>query len=364
MKPIYSLMSSAKQSLDMTMYELEDAQAITILESDAARGVKVRVLLDRAYSGASANATAYSQLNAHGVLARWAPSATIFHQKTITVDDHTTAIMTLNLTSQYYSADRDFAVITTDPRDVAAIEQGFKLDWSNTGSPQPVSAGTNLVWSPGAEPAILGLINSAQHSLLVENEEMDDPDVTGALVAAARRGVNVEVAMTDSSSWASAFAELAAAGVKVRTYSPSASLYIHAKVIVVDDTRAFVGSQNFSVSSLVYNRELGIVLVQASLVQTLATTVTSDFNGGTPYTTPKAGGCSASAQPANDGYSGDYDVFVHSDEPGEQATASDAGDSYSGYTDGDGYAVIRLWDTSPGETITVTVGGATCSTSA
>jgi phosphatidylserine/phosphatidylglycerophosphate/cardiolipin synthase-like enzyme len=381
MQPIYSLMSSPRHELEMTMYELADPQSVSILEADAARGVTVRVILDQAYSGASVNAAAYSALSSHGVQVHWAPAGTIFHQKTITVDDHTSAIMTLNLTSEYYSTSRDFAVVTTDPSDVAAIEQVFAADWASSGPPEAGAHATNLVWSPGAEAPILDLIGSATRSLLVENEEMDDPDVAVALEDAARRGVDVEVVMTYSSSWVGEFDDLVDGGVKVGTYSSDASLYIHAKVIVADDTTAFVGSQNFSVASLDYNRELGVVTSDADLVDPIARIVSSDFagsarfvpgaaSGGAPAPPPSttapgsAPWCRASAAPANDGYAGDYDVYVESDQPDEKATASDAGDTYSYYTNASGYAVIYLWHTSPGEAIEVTVGAASCSTTA
>jgi cardiolipin synthase len=379
MQPVYSLMSSAHHRLDMTMYELADPQAVAILEADASRGVAVRVLLDQDYSGASVNAAAYAALGSHGVQVHWAPAGTIFHQKTITVDDRTAAIMTLNLTSEYYSSTRDFAVVTTDPADVAAIEQVFAADWVDSGPPQPGPIGTNLVWSPGAEAPLLALIQSAQHSLLVENEEMDDSDVAEALEAAARRGVDVRVVMTYSSDWEAEFDALVGAGVKVSTYASDASLYIHAKVIVADGSTAYVGSQNFSESSLDYNRELGLITDDPPIVGPLARTVTSDFDGATAFTSASSVGgssppttvassagawCTATASSANDGYAGDYDVDVHSNQPDEKATASDAGDTYSYDTDGSGYAVIDLWNTSPGEAITVTVGGATCSTTA
>ncbi len=352
------------------MYELADPQAVDILEADAARGVVVRVLLDQDYSGASVNAGAYSELGSHGVQVRWAPAGTIFHQKTITVDRHTSAIMTLNLTSEYYSSTRDFALVTTDPADVAAIEQVFGSDWSGSGAPETGTTGTNLVWSPGAEAPLLALIGSARHSLLIENEEMDDSDIVDALISAARRGVGVEVVMTYSSSWAAELEDLAAAGVRVHTYASDAALYIHAKVIVADDRTAFVGNQNFSVSSLEYNRELGVITSDAALVEAVARTVTGDYDGASPLSAPPTTAtstgawCQASASPANDGYPGDYDVYVHSNQPDERATASDSGDTYSHDTDASGYAVIYLWNTSSGETITVTVGLARCSTTA
>jgi hypothetical protein len=74
--------------------------------------------------------------------------------------------------------------------------------------------------------------------------------------------------------------------------------------------------------------------------------------------------CRATATPANDGYSGDYDVSVYSNQPYREATASDSGDTWSHETDGSGSATITLWHQYSGETINVTVGGARCDTTA
>jgi hypothetical protein len=71
--------------------------------------------------------------------------------------------------------------------------------------------------------------------------------------------------------------------------------------------------------------------------------------------------CTASATPANNGYSGDYDVSVTSDQPNQRATARDSGDSGSDDTDALGSVTILLYHQSPGEQIDVTVGGASCS---
>ena len=57
-------------------------------------------------------------------------------------------------------------------------------------------------------------------------------------------------------------------------------------------------------------------------------------------------------------------MYIHSNQPEQKATASDAHDSWSGQTDGSGYVDIRLYHTAPGATILVTVGAASCSTTA
>ncbi|HEV2360427.1 MAG TPA: hypothetical protein VGS21_01870 [Acidimicrobiales bacterium] len=83
-----------------------------------------------------------------------------------------------------------------------------------------------------------------------------------------------------------------------------------------------------------------------------------------PPTTAPSGGawCRASASPAKDGYAGDYDIYVTSNVPYADATASSATDTYGYETNGSGSAAIYLWHQSAGEAVTVTVGGATCYT--
>ena len=289
MGPIYALLASARHTVDLVMYELEDTQAEQLLAADAAHGVDVRVVLNSAYTG-SENDAAFSYLNGHGVHVRWAGAGyALTHQKTLVVDGLVAAIMTLNWTSRYYSDTRDVAVIDRTPADVAAIEATFEADYGGTRiTPAP---GADLVWSPTtSEAALLSLINGAQRDLFVENEEMSSREIIDAIAGAARRGVDVEICMTNSSSWSSEFATLVGSGVHIRVYAPDAPLYIHihAKVVVRDpaaaDQEAFVGSQNFSTESLLYNRELGIVLDGGSLVGQLVTTIRDDYAGAAPWT--------------------------------------------------------------------------------
>ncbi|MGO8683231.1 MAG: phospholipase D-like domain-containing protein [Thermoleophilia bacterium] len=282
-QPLYALLGSARHSLDMVIYELEDNRACAVLAADAARGVRVRVMLDHRFIGRY-NEAAFSYLAHHGVAVRWAPSRfDLTHEKAIVVDNRLAAIMTLNLTARYYDSTRDFALLDRTSADVAAIEATFSSDWS--GGSSVSTASHALVWSPGAEQTLVSLIASARHSLLIENEEMKDSAIITALEVSARRGVRVEVVMTRATEWSRAFSALSKAGVTVRTYAASAPLYIHAKVIVVDGgfsgERVFVGSQNFSVTSLSYNRELGIITAAPTIVSSVATVVRSDAASAT-----------------------------------------------------------------------------------
>jgi PLD-like domain len=189
--------------------------------------------------------------------------------------------------------------------------------------------------------------------------------------------VHVTVIMTADPDWDAAFTELARAGVHIRLYADeSSSLYIHAKAIVADAGRsgeqALVGSQNFSVASLDYNRELGILTRDKALVAAVSATLAGDYAGAAPYApaaapTPghgQASGawCRATAS-VYDAADDENNVYVHSNQPYQEATARADGYSHTYRTDGSGYALIYLNGPPPGARITVTVGGATCTTS-
>jgi cardiolipin synthase A/B len=289
---IYNLISAAKSTIDMTMYELEDTTAQNLLCSAAANGVTVRVILD-VNDEKSNNTSAYDQLKDCGVNVVWAYTKyEATHQKTITIDGATanaqTAIMTANLTSRYYSTTRDFAVIENNATDIAAIEATFAKDYAHS-SVTP-SNGADLVWSPtNSQTSLLAIINDAKTSLLVENEEMSDSAIVSALEKAAEKGVSVTVVMTnDDNEYSSEFNALTKDGVKISTYPDNdTALYIHAKSILADygtsSAVAFVGSENFSSASLTENRELGLTTTNASIMQQLETTMSSDYSGGTPW---------------------------------------------------------------------------------
>jgi cardiolipin synthase len=281
--PIDALLAAPQHQLDLVMYELVDPTAVGILEADAARGVTVRVVLDQNRER-TANTPAYDALAAHGVHVAWASTAfEATHEKAFVIDPGTpgaeVVIMTLNLTSRYYTDTRDVAVVDPDPTDVAAVEATFAADFAaaGTGAAPMAASAPDLVWSPGSAPALLALIGSATKTLAVENEEMSDSAVVAALSAAARRGVAVTVVLTEDDDYTSELTELETAGVTVRLLPDRSSvLYIHAKVIVADDSRAFVGSENFSAASLDDNRELGVVLSDPSAAATLASIIATD----------------------------------------------------------------------------------------
>jgi cardiolipin synthase len=80
------------------------------------------------------------------------------------------------------------------------------------------------------------------------------------------------------------FARLARAGVRISYYHSSDGFYIHGKVIEADygtrHAKVFIGSENFSNTSLNQNRELGLITASRAVLSSIARTFATDFRNG------------------------------------------------------------------------------------
>ena len=299
---LYALINSAQTTIDMTMYEMQDNTFTADLVAACQRGVKVRVLFSP--GEVSASQANYNTLNSSGSNCAAEAANTAFentHQKTVTVDGATTAVMSLNLQTKYYPTTRDYMMIYNDPNDIAAIEATFAMDWAagkpNGGTQGPSDfsyqpgAGTDLIWSPTtAQAAMTNIIANAQHDLTIENEELSSSAsyIINALVTACKKGVQIHFTIVNDSSYAAGFQTLKSAGCDPHVYPDTSSgFYVHAKAVVADyglsTQSVYMGSINYSNASMNNNRELGMYVTDPASITQLYTTMTADYNGGTAY---------------------------------------------------------------------------------
>ena len=142
-------------------------------------------------------------------------------------------------------------------------------------------------WTPAnatstdARKRLLQLVASAKTSLEMEAEGFGETQLTDAIIAAHARGVAVKIVLESSQS--STTGEAAAIAKLKDNKVPVVGVtkpYIHAKTIVVDGTRAFVGSQNFTFTALVQNREIGVIFDAPAEVAKVRNTITLDYGNG------------------------------------------------------------------------------------
>lgn len=278
---------AAKKSVHMTMYLLTKNDFIYALGDQAKAGLDVKVVLNKAFpSNGGSNSASFAALQQRGVSVVYAPSAFDYtHAKCVILDGTEAWIMTMNLTNTSAKENREFLVVDRDSADVADAERLFQADFAG----DAVSVSGKLVVSPkGAsvtEPRdrLQALIDGAKESIDVAAQGISDARVVGALVAARGAGVRVRV-VTDGASYPGspaqqeAVVQLKAAGAEVVRVD---SIDMHAKAIVADRARAFVGSQNFTATALLSNREIGVMTDVAAEVAKISAAIDADFAAGT-----------------------------------------------------------------------------------
>ena len=278
---LISMINRARSSVDVVMYGFTDLRLYQALKSAKKRGVKVRVMLQRApYKAADENVAMVKDLHEGAIDLRWTnPAFNLTHQKTLIIDHKQALIMTFNFTRSTFKKNRNFAVLTRNLQEVKEIEQVFQADWDRS----RVSVSNEaLVWSPNnALQKLLHFIGSAQKTLLVYNQEMSQYQIVGALVKAAKRGVHVQVIVpyANRAPYMGKLRYLLCHGVGVRL---DKVMYIHAKAMLADyklkSQEAFVGSMNFSDSGLMMNRELGIIVPNTNVANLMSDTFHHDWN--------------------------------------------------------------------------------------
>ena len=279
--PVLDLIDSAQTSIRFKIYLFTYREARDALIRAAQRGVDVQVLIDREpVGGGESNAETYERLKQGGVQVKWAPGAfKHHHEKSMVVDDHIALISTFNFTFSSFTQNREYAILTTEPQVVADVAAIFDADWQARGV--ELSPDSPLVLSPNnSRERITALIQGARHTLWLEEATLLDDEITQALIQAARRGVDVRFIAPQREDRDDAEDNLQkleqAGGHVVRLDSP----YVHAKAILADDQRAFIGSVNLSYTSFELNRELGIITDDEDVIARLRETMARDWKAG------------------------------------------------------------------------------------
>ena len=130
-------------------------------------------------------------------------------------------------------------------------------------SPAPSPMPPSLFIEPeaGAEPVVAAL-RQAQRSILMKMYLITEREVIAALKEAVARGVSVRVMLEEDPYGAysneAVFADLQAAGVRVRWDNPTFRL-THEKSVVVDERLALIMTLNQTHSAFTSHREYGII---------------------------------------------------------------------------------------------------------
>jgi cardiolipin synthase len=303
---VIPFIQSAQKTLDIEIYTMEDLSVINAIKTAIGRGVKVQIVqtsnpvgdpcgvFDTNAAGDSCAPLRdfVSYVNSHG--GKYVPfsfglcgtpgKSCFQHGKMMIVDGKEALISTGNfdptnlcdLSANVFQHDLSF-----EPYDLSSI----------------IGSETRITASPLSMTPLMNFIDSAKKSIQLENQYLQDPTMNAHLIAAAHRGVKVFVmvasvtafgrlsATSDASQisrWTSTYTAFDQAMINTKIFDNSMTInsqpgYLHAKVILVDGNRAWVGSVNGSTESLTENREFGIFSNDTAVVKKLAEVLYADF---------------------------------------------------------------------------------------
>ncbi len=290
--PVVELLDGAQRSLRIKQFTLTDPDVQKAIERAHGRGVAVRVMLNpHRSSGDRANDETHAALKRAKVAIEWSnPTFAVTHEKSIVVDDATALIATFNLCTKYFTETRDYGIVTTDAQEVEEVISGFEADWKREPFNPPEDS--TLLWSANnARQRMAFFIDSAKHQLLIQHPKFVDATIVERIAAARHRGVKVDLLCGGKhgiSDWdvLDTFASLRLLerdGIKVRRQK---HLKLHAKLLLVDDKRALVGSMNIDRSAFDLRRELGVVTEAAHVLKELRKVFDHDWHEAKPYEAP------------------------------------------------------------------------------
>ena len=263
--PIIQVIQQARREVSLEVYYLSDKPILRALQSAHARGVDVRVIVEgKAYgmkpwqvgkeeraieaTGATLKLAPY-RFTSHGD--RYA----FMHAKYV-CNGHECEIGTANFDWSAFHKNREYLYVTSNRAVVQAANAVFNADWNNRRA--PAYAHRVLVLSPGTSASQLLQVIDQPGPIDVESEELGP--YRPILDALAAKGKDLRLILPASINGEDQrdVAYLKAHSCQVRLL-PKTPLYMHAKMIV-GRSLAFIGSENFTQTSLEKNREMGLLL--------------------------------------------------------------------------------------------------------
>jgi phosphatidylserine/phosphatidylglycerophosphate/cardiolipin synthase-like enzyme len=301
LQPVIDAIAGAKKSIRMMMFHLTVPDVENALIAAKARGVDVKIILDAKNLEGRGSAAVAQRLTDHGIeITKSSPAFSITHVKAMVIDDARAIVMSLNLTRPFDHT-RDYAIVTDDATVVDEFLRVFQADIDNAAAKTgntPALGSPALVWSPvSSEGRIVALVESAQTSIISSTENLGDKPVGDALGRAAKRGVKVRIVAPMCDLGNSPLRnlqyidDLDHANVDARVMPPPSTReqpYIHAKMMIVDGARGFVGSINFSENSMKHARELGILFDDHAAIVAFTAAFEADWRAAVPPP-PKTG---------------------------------------------------------------------------
>ena len=273
--PIVDAIDSATTSITMTIFRMNDPIVREAMTYAVSRGVKVQALVAPTSKGwTKRNKRLSEELGKVGIEVS-VPRARKekikrYHYKIITIDNRQSLILTFNPTQKNLHYARDFGLLIRDEEIATELSRLFDADWAGEIF-KP--ADLPLVISPNnSRQKMLELLGSAERSIRILDAKVHDQQAIGLLLRKASAGCSIKIISEDTSY------DQVVPNYHVRKL---ARYKLHAKCVVVDGSRFFIGSQNIRAESLDRRREVGMIVEDDAMARKIERVFDEDWENAT-----------------------------------------------------------------------------------
>jgi phosphatidylserine/phosphatidylglycerophosphate/cardiolipin synthase-like enzyme len=262
--PVLAALAAARKSIDIAIFRLDMKAVVQALAAAVARGVNVRALIAHTGGGGekALRRIEVQLLDAGATVSRSADDLVRYHYKMMVIDGRRLHVHGFNFTRLDMEKSRSFGLVTTAAPLVREAQKLFEADCDRQ---TYTSGGDRFVVSPvNARERLAGFIKGARRQLLIYDPKVSDPRMLRLL--AERQAAGVDVRIIGSVSGRTT--------VKAQKF-PGKRL--HARAMVRDGTRAFVGSQSLRALELDRRRELGLFVHETPVVKRIAAVFEQDW---------------------------------------------------------------------------------------
>jgi phosphatidylserine/phosphatidylglycerophosphate/cardiolipin synthase-like enzyme len=272
--PLVRAVRHAKHQVDIVIFRLDLHDLEEALGAAVKRGVTVRALVANRNRNGEKGLRKLEQrfLEAGITVSRSNDDLLRYHGKVLIVDG-TLYVLGFNYTKLDIEKSRSFGIVTSDAKLVKAGAALFESDTTR----QPYDPGDErLVVSPeNARGVLSDFIRGAKKTLYLYDMNVSDKQMLKLLSERLQAGVDVR---------AIGKVERIADGMGLRKLS---KLRLHARAIVRDGSRAFVGSQSLRWAELDQRREVGVIITDPRIARRLQSVFESDWDQAKPKQEPE-----------------------------------------------------------------------------
>jgi phosphatidylserine/phosphatidylglycerophosphate/cardiolipin synthase-like enzyme len=245
-----NVIDDARARLVLSLFRCNDVGVIDALAAALDRGVQVEAIVTkRAKGGKKRLRKLWAALEEIGaVVHRYGDPVVKYHAKYMVADGRIALVATLNPTKRCFSRTWDFILTTEDRALVRSLSTLFILDAAG----QPVLPRHRIsprviVGPEGARAKMLSQMMSARRSIKILDHKLSDPDLVALLRERRAEGIAVSVVGSQ----------------------PLGAQAPHGKMIIIDESRAVLGSMAMSALSLDFRREVSVVVENPAIVREL-----------------------------------------------------------------------------------------------